>query len=342
MTVKNIWIEPTYPDFNNNNFFNLEDKILNRDNQLSSNFLFKKKLESKGFQVNTFDIISEKNIDDINLYLNFGSKFHPSQSQIEKFNLKKLCYIFFEHPTVYGNYSVALDNLKRYETIFLHNIDGDGYNLNHFRGFNLKKFYWSQTRDDVIEKYWNNTNRYNDFVMINGAHTPFNRKPEYYSRRIDYILNIGKYENFSLYGKGWDKIISRSNLWFKHLSNRSKILRFYKGPVSSKYTTYAKYNFSICIENAPMRGYITEKIFDCFYSGTIPFYLGAPDISDHIPKECYVDLRDFSKITDLIDFKNSLTKDDIQKFKDNARSFIISAEKYHPKGILQFFPEGSE
>ena len=33
-----------------------------------------------------------------------------------------------------------------------------------------------------------------------------------------------------------------------------------------------------------MKGYISEKIFDCFYSGTIPIYLGAKDVKTIFPK----------------------------------------------------------
>jgi hypothetical protein len=55
-----------------------------------------------------------------------------------------------------------------------------------------------------------------------------------------------------------------------------------------------KYKFSICYENArDTPGYITEKIFDCFFAGCVPIYWGANNITDHIPKECFIDKRDF-------------------------------------------------
>ena len=39
--------------------------------------------------------------------------------------------------------------------------------------------------------------------------------------------------------------------------------------------------------------WITEKIFDCFYAGTIPVYLGAPDVARWLPPECFIDMRRF-------------------------------------------------
>ena len=52
-----------------------------------------------------------------------------------------------------------------------------------------------------------------------------------------------------------------------------------------KLTTLSKYLFCICFENTDyINGYITEKIFCCFASGTVPIYLGAPNITHYIPK----------------------------------------------------------
>ena len=41
------------------------------------------------------------------------------------------------------------------------------------------------------------------------------------------------------------------------------------------------YRFSFCVENDTYDTYFTEKILDCFATGTIPVYLGAPDIGNH-------------------------------------------------------------
>lgn len=44
------------------------------------------------------------------------------------------------------------------------------------------------------------------------------------------------------------------------------------------------YMFSIAIENDCYETYFTEKLTDCFAVGTIPVYLGTPDIGDHFDK----------------------------------------------------------
>lgn len=45
---------------------------------------------------------------------------------------------------------------------------------------------------------------------------------------------------------------------------------------------YAQYKFIICFENSKTPGYVTEKIFNVFASGSIPIYDGAPNITDYI------------------------------------------------------------
>lgn len=55
----------------------------------------------------------------------------------------------------------------------------------------------------------------------------------------------------------------------------------------------AKYAaFSFCIENETddnyCTGYATEKIFDALRCGAIPIYAGAPDITDFVPADCFI------------------------------------------------------
>lgn len=51
--------------------------------------------------------------------------------------------------------------------------------------------------------------------------------------------------------------------------------------VSNKVDGLRKYAFSIAIESCRERGYFTEKLIDCFLTGTIPIYWGDPDIGEY-------------------------------------------------------------
>jgi hypothetical protein len=58
-------------------------------------------------------------------------------------------------------------------------------------------------------------------------------------------------------------------------------------PPGEKVSKLREYQYSICIENIAMDGYVTEKIIECLVAGNIPIYRGAPDISSFVPKCCY-------------------------------------------------------
>ena len=50
--------------------------------------------------------------------------------------------------------------------------------------------------------------------------------------------------------------------------------------IQHKETGLNDYMFSVAIENGSYASYFTEKILDCFATGTIPIYKGAPDIGN--------------------------------------------------------------
>jgi alpha(1,3/1,4) fucosyltransferase len=144
-------------------------------------------------------------------------------------------------------------------------------------------------------------------------------RDELYSERRRAIRHFSGGRNIHLYGRGWEKK--------KFLINKRDYLAAlscYKGECGDKIKTLSKYRFAICFENAEFSGYITEKIFDCFYSGCVPVYLGAPDILDFIPKSCFIDYRDFQDYGKLEKYLLDLTPDDYEKFRTSVQSFLRS------------------
>lgn len=103
----------------------------------------------------------------------------------------------------------------------------------------------------------------------------------------------------------------------------------YKGviPGDKKIQTLQKYKFSICFENnfgPKYNGYITEKIFDCFAAGSVPVYLGGNNIGDYIPKNCFIDYRNFSSDQKLYDYLIGMSQEEHQQYIDNIKAFIKS------------------
>ena len=107
---------------------------------------------------------------------------------------------------------------------------------------------------------------------------------------------------------------------------RHMVIETYKGhldvygggynPIPEKGVGLNDYMFSFAIENIKVDGYFTEKIADCFATGTIPVYWGDSTISDHFLEEGIV------RITDDFDVLG-LTKDlymsKMEAVKENFR-----------------------
>jgi glycosyl transferase family 10 (putative fucosyltransferase) len=63
---------------------------------------------------------------------------------------------------------------------------------------------------------------------------------------------------------------------------------------SGKQQTIARYKFTFAFENAVSRDYVTEKFFDPLLAGSVPVYLGAPNIEEYAPgRQCFIDASRF-------------------------------------------------
>jgi len=73
----------------------------------------------------------------------------------------------------------------------------------------------------------------------------------------------------------------------------SKYGEMFNNKIDIKTDGLAKYRFHFAIENCSEPGYYTEKINDCFYSGTIPIYYGDPEIGKVYNTDGIIFLNDF-------------------------------------------------
>ena len=149
-------------------------------------------------------------------------------------------------------------------------------------------------------------------LNINGKKTTYK---ELYSERKRAIKFFEKYPNdFTFYGFGWNDS-----------------LKNYGGQVVNKTDILKNYKFCICYENTlNMPGYITEKIFDCFVAGCVPVYLGAPNITDYIPTNCFIDFKKFKSYEILYKFLKNMNEKEYNKYIGNIKKFLSSfaAQKF--------------
>lgn len=156
---------------------------------------------------------------------------------------------------------------------------------------------------------------------------------ELYSKRVEAIRYFESTSpaDFDLYGVGWDQV-PRSNIFLKALNRFPPLSRFfasrfpsYRGKVVNKKRVLESYRFAICFENArDIPGYVTEKVFDCLMAGCVPIYWGAPDITDRIPQECFIDFRKFANYSELLAYLKSYDERMFRTFLESTRSFLAS------------------
>ena len=142
--------------------------------------------------------------------------------------------------------------------------------------------------------------------------------------RLELIYFFLKKGRLDLFGKGWGSL---RNLPPKWQSKLSSVFSFASSQAcDDKINTIKKYKFALCVENAKFSGYITEKIIDCFVAGVIPVYMGSPDINFHISRNCFIDLRDFKNLQELLDYLDNLSEYDANLMIKAGQDFIKSLQ----------------
>ena len=90
-----------------------------------------------------------------------------------------------------------------------------------------------------------------------------------------------------------------------------------------------KYKFSIAFENHSFPGYITEKIWHAFISGTIPIYWGCLEVSNFFNPAAFVNCHDYASFSDVVERIKEIDNDpELYKSYINA-PLILPNSKYH-------------
>lgn len=310
--------------FKENDCFNLSDLQKNRDNFLYFLYLLRKKLLDRNIELSTKDIcpvssselviynetpaIEIDSCKDSFLIIWESEVINPSNWNIEKH--QKFKKVFTWHDEL-------VDNKKYFKINFAH------------------KFPENRSVHKMIQKKIESKK----LCTLIAGNKKINHTLELYSEREKTIRWFEKNtkDSFDFYGVGWDKHTS-ANRYIRYLLSKftfvNKLLPTvypsYQGAVNSKKETLSNYKFAICYENAQMiPGYITEKIFDCFFASCVPIYWGAPNITEHIPADCFIDRRNFDSHEELYNFINNMSEDEYNTIQVNIENYLFS-EKANP------------
>lgn len=341
-----IYIEPPSHHFFQDRLFSSEKTRYGGDDLMAPYVYLRNYFQQQGIEIHTADYLPEQPGNNLNLYVSLGL-FRDYKKLNSRPDVIPSAYFVFEcpvvEPSIYRKIAQEQDNFRRIFTW------SDSASLLHFtkRPLRCQHFHWPQSFDQVHEQIWSQENR-KFLVMINSNKLPRVYFHELYTERMRAVAYFNQFGEIDLYGVGWDEPswqLGRKRvpytfirLYRYGLTQWQKIKpdpllqaarRVYRGKAESKSTTLGNYTFAICFENSILKGWITEKIFDCFFAGTVPIYLGAPDIQDYVPQDCFIDMRNFPDYPALHKYLRTLTPADVDGFRLRARQFLASS-KYEP------------
>ena len=163
-------------------------------------------------------------------------------------------------------------------------------------------------------------------MLVNISANKYHSSPlELYStrRRSIQYFEVKFGDQFDLFGIGWNTPVTFGQ---RLLKLSLPFYKSYKGTINDKSDVYPKYRFALCYENAQVPGYVTEKIFDCLRCDCIPIYLGAPNITEYVPKKTFIDRRDFTSDEDLAKFLQEMTEEEFKQYQKNIKEYLSDAQ----------------
>ncbi|MSU54324.1 MAG: hypothetical protein EXS48_00590 [Candidatus Staskawiczbacteria bacterium] len=320
--MKNIYLICSNKVFYQNNIFKLDNPD-NRDNCLYPYYLLKQELAIKGIQLNTYD------------YLKDGAK-------------ENYALLFFDFPKNIDYYLQKHQGKDMYLLVYESPIKNPANQDRNNHSLFKKIFTWDEQLVDnkkyfkvnyaqlIPEKINYDISKKEKLCSAIFSHKMQSHPKELYSERMKAIrwFEALHPEDFDLYGAGWDRYYFKNK--FFHLNRLKFITKLlkpnfpsYRGLAEEKKQTYGKYRFAVCYENSAFSNYITEKIFDCFFGGCVPIYLGAGNISEHIPAGTFVDKRNFDTYEDLYAYIKNMPDSEYEAYMQEIKKFLGS-EKMHP------------
>lgn len=122
----------------------------------------------------------------------------------------------------------------------------------------------------------------------------FISSPFHKSGRLEYLKTLMNCIDVHSYGK-----VLRNRILEKDIGHQSKM------------DTIAQYKFTIAFENAIAEDYVTEKFYDPLIAGSVPIYLGAPNIDDFAPGDkCFINVSDWDSPKSLAEYILSVSEDE--------------------------------
>ncbi len=350
-----IYIDPPSQHFYGDRLFDSGTVQYGGADLLAPYVLVRDYFTSHGVPVHTADLF-EAGQAEINVYISLGD-LSRYRKLARRDDVVASAFFAMECPIVEPRIYRALPKVKQFFRRIM--TWSDSTALLPFTGERVEceQFRWPQSREQVLEEVWNKVDR-DLLVMINANKLPRLYHNELYTERLRAVEYFHRFGEIDLYGPNWTRMPNRVGATFIPASARRAYRIFWewrqrrwpdplyaaaaqasRGVAESKLETLGRYTFAICFENMILKGWITEKIFDCLFAGTVPIYWGAPDIDSWVPPECFIDMRRFHNYDQLRDFLRRLRPSDVIHYREAGREYLESKrfDPFRSRNFLRLF-----
>lgn len=342
MTSCRVLVDPPYKEFLRGRFFDATDSVLNRDDQLYPYRLLRQRLKDLRFDVFTSDQAPDRSDSDSETYyISFGGNY---KNIWEKPAIRHVAYVFMEAPSsIPANYRRMRLICERFQNVLLFDRD-DAYQYagTSFLSANIHEYFFPSLLPFALEgagEEPRNPGRICVIASNKNAKSGYSGPSTLYEFRKSLIGDLAALDAIDLYGNHWSP--RDLHFWHNYSPSLLKLARFlpkvYQGRCQDKLATMRRYSFSLCIETHSMRNFVTEKILDCLRSGSVPIYYGATNVTSIVPKECFIDLRDFRTPQEVVTFVRSMKVEERMARVEAGQRYLASpdARRFTPECFVE-------
>lgn len=199
-------------------------------------------------------------------------------------------YMLKYHDLCLSYLSARINN----KNILFSQISYDNFLVNQFNTTpKNKKFGCIILRKEYRKGYFEDSEKFNKIGL--DLQKTYDKREEF-----------AKYKQIDVYGANWPLNMENYKGFLLH---------------KLKYKVQNQYKFNFIIENAIVDNYLSEKILDTFVSLSVPVYFGSPAIDKYIPKECFINVKDFKNNDELIKYLQNMDEKTYNEYIENILKY---------------------
>ncbi len=320
--MKKLFLGSIFQDGHSNNSMFSSDDSVHRFNPTYTPIILRQTLLALGIEINT---------SDLNVGHNVNFDLHIEGRPIDPIRVKDSYLIALENP-----YINRFNDDENYFRQFKHAFT---WNPKFFHLDNITPIHIPNQMNWAPFLPFDQRNTFSCLINANKSF-PVTLNSDLYQERIRVIRWYEKNapDYFHLYGMGWQKPPRKPGVFGK-LSRRINRIRTqlygfkpfpsYRGEIRNKRDVLATCKFSFCYENVrDLPNYVTEKIIDSLLAGCVPIYWGANNVTELIPKSCFIDRRGFDSMESMHAYLLSIDNQRYSEFQEAIISFLKSQDAY--------------